>query len=214
MIGIEIRRIWVAALVFLASCTSTFFIGRPTVTQLTAEPPIFLLAYPLAFTVGEKNEPFEVPAGFVTDLASIPRALWWWEAPHEGTLAPAIVHDFLYWEQPCTKDEADAVMYVAMTQTGMSEFAINRVYDGIRTRFARDAWERNANARLKGEPRFFTAFFTSWLIAGRLDSKVTLATIQSEAIKKNGVLKPMLPLARIKAVCKAALGALNASRAL
>lgn len=206
------KYIWIGFVLFLVGCVA--YLGRPTVTQLTTDPAIFLLAYPLEFAADDKKERFAVPPGFITDLASIPRGLWWWHAPHEGTMAPAIVHDFLYWEQPCTKDEADAVMYVAMKQTGMGDFSINRVYDGIRTKIAQDAWDKNKAARAKGEPRFFTSDFSSKLANGNLDPKSTLETIQADAIRSKGVLKPTLPDAAIKAVCQSALKELNALRAL
>lgn len=196
-------------LVLLVAGCAPSGIGRPTVTQLIAvqpngDPPIFLLAYPLVFSVDDDKERLTVPAGFVTDLASIPRGLWWWQAPHEGTMAPAIVHDFLYWEQPCAREEADAVMYVAMMQTGMSEFSRNRVYNGIRSRFGQAAWENNQVARAKGEPRFFNDTYTAQLINGSLSTK-SLSTIQSEAIKANAVVEPPIPLNTIKTVCQKAL---------
>lgn len=46
------------------------------------------------------SAPFElggikVPVGFVTDGASIPRWLWWFEPPAGGRVfAPSVVHDF------------------------------------------------------------------------------------------------------------------------
>lgn len=211
MVNRSLRHLWIAGAVILAGCAS---IGRPTVTQIATDPPIFLLAFRLSFSPGDKKQEFSVPPGFVTDLASIPRGLWWWQAPHEGTLAPAIVHDFLYWEQPCTKDEADAVMYVAMKQTGMRDVAVNLVYAGIRTQFAQDSWDKNLGARTRGEKRFFTSVFSSQLASGDLDPKATLATIQSAAEKHNGALAPELPLARIKAVCRAAYEEFEALRAL
>jgi hypothetical protein len=40
-----------------------------------------------------------VPVGFVTDFASIPRVFWSLLRPDGVYTYPAIVHDFLYWEQ-------------------------------------------------------------------------------------------------------------------
>tara|TARA_B100000902_G_C26689821_1_gene611922 strand:- start:71 stop:556 length:486 start_codon:yes stop_codon:yes gene_type:complete len=42
-----------------------------------------------------KTETITVPKGFVTDLASVPRAMWWLIAPFDVARA-AIVHDLLY----------------------------------------------------------------------------------------------------------------------
>lgn len=201
---------WVFIL-FVAGCA---LMGRPTVTQLTVDPPIFMLAYPLLYAAGDGKERIEVPKGFVTDLASIPRELWWWQAPHEGTMGPAIVHDFLYWEQPCSKNEADAVMFVAMKQVGMSGGSIEGVYLGIRSHRAQEAWDRNQIARAKGEPRFFNEAFVKRLMDGNSDPKATLASIQADAIRLGGTVKPTLATATIKAACQAVLRDLTAQRTL
>lgn len=43
------------------------------------------------------GDSIQVPEGFKTDLASVPRACWWLIAPWDIARA-AIVHDFLYWK--------------------------------------------------------------------------------------------------------------------
>lgn len=40
-----------------------------------------------------------VPEGFVCDLASIPRLLWWWAAPDGDYRAAVAVHDYHYGPQ-------------------------------------------------------------------------------------------------------------------
>ena len=42
-----------------------------------------------------KTETITVPTGFVTDLASVPRAMWWLIAPFDVARS-AIIHDLLY----------------------------------------------------------------------------------------------------------------------
>ena len=42
-----------------------------------------------------KTETITVPTGFVTDLASVPRGMWWAIAPFDVARA-AIIHDLLY----------------------------------------------------------------------------------------------------------------------
>ncbi len=129
-------------------------------------------------------------------------------------MAPAIVHDFLYWEQPCTKDEADAVMYLAMKQAGMTDFSVNRVYDGTRTPFAQSAWDRNRVARSEGEPRFFNDAFMAKLVSGNIDPKATLSSIQADAVRNNGTNRPVLSIATVRAACQSALREFTALRAL
>lgn len=43
-----------------------------------------------------KNMKITVPKGFKTDLASVPRACWWFIAPFD-VARPGVVHDYLYW---------------------------------------------------------------------------------------------------------------------
>ncbi len=43
------------------------------------------------------KDTFIIPRGFKTDLASIPRPLWWFIAPTDWfILVPAVLHDYLY----------------------------------------------------------------------------------------------------------------------
>jgi len=86
------RPVGLLVFLLLASCSVT----RPTVTQLIPDPPLFMLAHPLRFSTDDNKHVIVVPKGFITDLASIPSAFWWWESPHESTMAPAIIHDYLY----------------------------------------------------------------------------------------------------------------------
>jgi hypothetical protein len=198
--NMRLRFSTIATAILLASCGS---VTRPTVTQLIlGDPPFFLVAHPLRFSTDDRRHSIVVPIGFVTDLASIPKALWWWQSPHEGTMAPAILHDFLYWEQSCTKDEADAVMYLAMSE--LSVKGIDAVYLGIRTAIAKRAWDRNAEARAKGETRFFTPEFTIQLMQGNADPKATLTSVQADAAKNSGLYRPRLPNPTVKQACVAA----------
>ena len=60
---------------------------------------------PFSFDVGVKGSGLTVtvPEGFVTDLASVPRPLWWLIAPHDPQYAAAaVLHDYL-----CTWDGFD-----------------------------------------------------------------------------------------------------------
>ena len=56
----------------------------------------------------------DVPAGYVTDLASVPRALWTVFPPHGRYAKAAIVHDYLYSNAIGSKRWADKVFLEAM----------------------------------------------------------------------------------------------------
>jgi hypothetical protein len=73
-----------------------------------------------------------VPAGFVTDYASIPQVLW--------TLAPkwgkygkaAIVHDYLYSTHEKSRKEADDIFYDAMIVLGVPKWKAKTMYRAVR----------------------------------------------------------------------------------
>lgn len=185
-------------------------VRRPSINQLVPTPPAFIVLRPLEFTTGPNNEfALQVPIGFITDLASIPKLLWWWQSPHESTMAPAIIHDFLYWLQPCTKDEADAVMYIAMLQVGMKKSQIDKVYWGIRTNKAQKAWDENNQARINGEKRFFSEEYTYNISDLPIDPNATIQDIKGEAAIKDSTYKPSFPLDNIRRTCQEALSELQ-----
>ena len=63
-----------------------------------------------------------VPRGFETDLASVPRILWWFISPWGDHAAAAVVHDFLYRVRCHTVSRffADAIFRWAMAECGVS----------------------------------------------------------------------------------------------
>jgi hypothetical protein len=196
------KRLALAALAVLLGNTSCA-ISRPTITQLVlSDPPLFLVAQPLRYMTTDRRHQITVPVGFVSDLASIPRPLWWWQSPLDATMAPAIIHDYLYWEQSCSKDEADAVMWLAMRDLAVS--GINAVYVGIRTPLAETAWRDNTQARGRGETRFLTAGYAARLMRSDADPRATWVSIQAAAVKEAGMYTPSLPNPEVKAACQAA----------
>ncbi len=120
-------------------------------------------------------------------------------------MAPAIIHDYLYWEQSCTKDEADAVMYLAMLEVGLSTFKIDLIYVGVRTEAALEAWNNNTTARIQGEPRFLTERYVNIIQDSQINPDATLASIQQQAVEQQGTYEPVLPNAKIKSACEVAL---------
>ena len=73
----------------------------------------FELLSPLVYTT-KASRIITVPAGFVTDFASIPRFLWW-RYPKSGKWnRAAVVHDYLYATNGCTRGEADGIFKEAL----------------------------------------------------------------------------------------------------
>jgi hypothetical protein len=57
-------------------------------------PATWVLTVPLVWT-GTKGDTFVVPAGFVTDFATVPRFLHWEVAPYGAYTRAAVLHDWL-----------------------------------------------------------------------------------------------------------------------
>lgn len=82
----------------------------------------------------------DIPSGFVSDLASVPRPLWFILPPH-GSYAPAaIVHDLLYRApghivdgRAYSRAQADAVLEQAMLSLGtVKDWECLLIYWGVR----------------------------------------------------------------------------------
>jgi hypothetical protein len=105
----------------------------------------------------KKNDlvPVEVPPGFVTDLASIPRLLWPL-LPRDGDyMQPAIVHDYLYWIQDAARwprSKADQMFRVGMQELKVSKIKCALIYYAVMW-FGGGAWKSNTRLRAANEKR-------------------------------------------------------------
>lgn len=91
-----------------------------TTLQATRENGKWRINAPLIFASIEQGKTFTVPAGFVSDFASVPRvpfAFWLTgDTAHEA----AVVHDWLYVSKIVDKKTADKVFLEAMKETGVA----------------------------------------------------------------------------------------------
>ena len=71
-----------------------------------------------------------VPIGYVTDMASTPRVIWWLFPPFGTYSYAAIIHDFLYMtpEVVVSRRFADAEFRRIMIEDGTSPFVANLFY--------------------------------------------------------------------------------------
>lgn len=114
-------------------------------------------------------EAVEVPAGFVTDLASIPR-IFWSLLPSDGNYAySAVIHDYLYWTQTMSREDADRVFALSMADFDISPTTINLIHTAVRKLGGQSAWDKNAELKAAGEKRFMkrlptnaTTRWTQW----------------------------------------------------
>ena len=102
----------------------------------------WIVHQPLAYESDLLKKTVTVPAGTVTDLASIPAAVWLL-IPKTGKWdAPAVVHDVLYTSGEFVKEEADYVLYEAMSVMGVGAARKWAIYYGVHM-FGWWAWRRH-----------------------------------------------------------------------
>lgn len=73
-----------------------------------------------------------VPRGFITDLASIPVGLRNVLDINGRSRKPAVMHDYLYCLQPCSRKQADELFRAALKAEGVSLPVRNAYYLGVR----------------------------------------------------------------------------------
>lgn len=104
---------------------------------------------PLTYEVGAEGsgEAMTVPAGFVTDLASIPRPVWNLFPPDGPWAKAAVIHDFLYFthgtglwhgrrgitrKAPYSRAEADGILREAMAVLGVPAWQRFVIWSAVR----------------------------------------------------------------------------------
>jgi hypothetical protein len=111
----------------------------------------FRLHEPLVFEFGDDSNPsvVTVPAGSMTDFASVPRVLWAKYPPIGKYSAAAAVHDDLYhggaivtgvktWYP--TREQADWIFYEAMDCLKVDHETRNALYEGVKIG-GQQAWD-------------------------------------------------------------------------
>lgn len=90
--------------------------------------------YAYMHPIYDKNVVVEVPQGFVTDFASIPRAFHWFLHPFGGHAPAAVLHDYLYAiGQKKARALADKLFLNAMKEAGVPAFRRSLMYRMVRT---------------------------------------------------------------------------------
>lgn len=109
----------------------------------------WMLREPLRYTLDPTGKVIEVPKGFVTDFASVPPVLHSLLGATGPYGMPAIVHDFLYWSQACSKDQADQLFRLAMGDSEVSPWLRQALFVAVRV-FGGRAWRANRTERAAG----------------------------------------------------------------
>ncbi|OHC11108.1 MAG: hypothetical protein A2002_02210 [Pseudomonadales bacterium GWC1_66_9] len=94
-------------------------------------PGEWVLLAPLIY-VSADGRSITVPAGFITDLASIPALLRPVFDPADSSRQSAVLHDWLYCAQTTTRAQADALFLEALEQCGVGFVRRWTMYCGVR----------------------------------------------------------------------------------
>lgn len=147
-------------------CLNTGVFCALAVSAQQPIPPVALLPFgdgqdsvlvaPLQYQIGRSQFVITVPAGFVTDFASTPRAIWAILPPSGRYQLAAVVHDFLYWDQGCTREQADDLLRAAMAESQVRPTERDLIWQAVR-RFGGSAWDENQAAKRAGKPRIVPA---------------------------------------------------------
>ena len=158
-----------AALLCLLAACAGIRLERPPVLSPFGDGTQWIVWQDMEFVVTADDKPtatITVPRGFVTDLASTPKSVWSLYPPFGKYLAASILHDYLYWKQSCTKDEADKIFYQTMRDAGVDQATQSRFYLALSSEGAQ-AWNHNRAEQQAGLIRVIPEEYLAAAEAGR-----------------------------------------------
>ncbi|WP_210249059.1 MULTISPECIES: DUF1353 domain-containing protein [unclassified Bradyrhizobium] len=136
------------------AAVGVLFVGR-------FRDPMYFLTSPISWhpNSGQDGDlaPIEVPAGFVTDFASIPRIFWSIFRPDGDYAHAAVIHDYLYWTQSRPRNVADQILKRDMQDLRVDRNSVAEIYSAVRT-FGSGAWNDNATLKANGEKRILKIY--------------------------------------------------------
>ncbi len=91
--------------------------------------------------VPDVGEQITVPAGFRTDLASIPRALWPLMQPAGRWARASVLHDCLYGERLFRRERCDQIFLEAMLDDGVNAGTARLIHRAVRI-FGKQSYRR------------------------------------------------------------------------
>jgi hypothetical protein len=101
------------------------------------------LVMPLVYQSDVADRTFYVPAGFITNFASVPRIPVVYELTGNTSSKAATVHDWLYTSHEVERDIADAVLREASKATGVPLWRRAAMFYGVRL-FGWSHWDNAA----------------------------------------------------------------------
>lgn len=127
-------RLWIAVCFLLTGCGADHI--QTTIYSPFCIKPFYAYKYQtccnIEFSINGYH--FEIPPGFETDLASIPKFVWPIMSPAHSSLIPAaIVHDWFY-RKTCdfSRKDADLIFYHMLKNDGIGTFRASMMYYAVR----------------------------------------------------------------------------------
>jgi hypothetical protein len=152
---------------------------RPVDFRPFSDARFWIVKEPLVYRVGVSRDSVVVPRGFVTDFASIPPALQSMIQQNGPNLLPAVVHDYLYSTQICTRPEADQLLMLAMIENRVPVVQRDAIYGAVRAAGS-FAWDANRLEHARGVVRVIPE---SWLnVPALTDWRAYQARMKAEAV--------------------------------
>jgi hypothetical protein len=114
-----------------AFASGSYFVDRLTAAWKTDK--ILIVLAPLGYQ-SERVGYVEVPCGFITDLASVPKIPFIYEAFGGKANAPAVIHDYLLCVDSVpkvTSSDANLVFLEAMEASGVPSWIRHPMYWGV-----------------------------------------------------------------------------------
>jgi hypothetical protein len=139
-------------LIWLLACAGCTTI-EPVPFLPFAEGRRFVLTEPMTYRPGGAGSDVVIPAGFVTDFASTPQSVWSLYPLIGRYMLAAVVHDYLYWVKPCSREQADVIFRQAMQDSGVAAGDLWIIYNAVRIGGV-GPWAGNEDERLAGGTRF------------------------------------------------------------
>jgi hypothetical protein len=105
----------------------------------------WVLAEKFGFWTGEdigQGKYIEVPEGYVTDFASVPRVFWPIIAPWGRYGKASVLHDYLYNEKSLSRKEADKIFLQGMKVLGTKSWRRFCIYYAVKL-FGGFVWNRH-----------------------------------------------------------------------
>lgn len=124
-----------------------------------ADADFWYLKEPLHWKAKSGKLEVTVPRGFTTDFATVPSVFWTWIPPVGRHGYPAVIHDWLYWEQTVKRRDADLAFDAALADLGVSSLKRVSMYQSVNW-FGGRYWDDNAQAKKRGDKRVLKLFPT------------------------------------------------------